>query len=464
MKPVSRRSLSVLLLAGAIGAAGCTDTAVEPTAPQEAPARLSGTGVPARHLVLFADTTVPPDFTARIAALGGTVDFSHASGVAVVAGLSEEAAMQLGAGADVASVKPDAEYRVDAAFAGDAEMVAEGGSGASAPSAAGFYPRQWHLRAIGAEKAWEAGRLGSSAVTVAILDTGIDYGHPDLAGRVDLSRSVSFVPADDQLAATYFPGRHPVTDLRYHGTHVAATVSSNARVAAGVTSGVTLVGVKVLNVNGWGTFAAIIRGVLHAVDSGADVINMSLGGGFSKAGNGEYVGYIARIFNEANRRGAVVVVSAGNDALDLDRNGNAYPTYCDTPNVVCVSATGPTGSAGINGPFQAVDAPAPYTNYGKSAINVAAPGGAQRSVWAACSQTSLIYTVCATGNYGLGLNGTSMAAPHVSGLAALLVERYGRNPSQIRTRIQQTADDLGEVGTDPYYGKGRINVARALEP
>ena len=62
----------------------------------------------------------------------------------------------------------------------------------------------------------------------------------------------------------------------------------------------------------------------------------------------------------------------------------------------------------------------------------------------------------------LGLNGTSMAAPHVAGLAALLVEKYGRNPAQIRHAIQSTADDLGENGTDPYYGRGRINVARAL--
>jgi subtilisin family serine protease len=70
--------------------------------------------------------------------------------------------------------------------------------------------------------------------------------------------------------------------------------------------------------------------------------------------------------------------------------------------------------------------------------------------------------VCATGNYILGMNGTSMATPHVTGLAALLVEDLGRNPGQIRARIQQSADDLGQPGTDPYYGKGRINVGQAV--
>jgi len=84
-------------------------------------------------------------------------------------------------------------------------------------------------------------------------------------------------------------------------------------------------------------------------------------------------------------------------------------------------------------------------------------------VWQTCSQTSLAIPVCRTGNFTVGLSGTSMASPHVSGLAALIVAQIGHDrPSQVKARLLQTADDLGENGTDPFYGKGRINVARAL--
>ena len=157
-----------------------------------------------------------------------------------------------------------------------------------------------------------------------------------------------------------------------------------------------------------------------------------------------------------------VVVSAGNSATDLDNNGNIYSTYCDTPNTICVSATGPTGFASVNGPFENVDAIAPYTNFGTSAINVAAPGGSALPVWAACSQTSIVIPVCQTGGFILGLSGTSMAAPHVSGVAALLVEDLGRKPGRIKTALQRSADDLGAPGTDPFYGKGRLNAATAV--
>jgi subtilisin family serine protease len=158
------------------------------------------------------------------------------------------------------------------------------------------------------------------------------------------------------------------------------------------------------------------------------------------------------------------VVAAGNSALDLDHDGNNYETFCNTPSTICVAATGPESELSVNGPWTNVDAHATYSNYGRSAISVAAPGGNNASfVWAACSTTSLIVPACQTANiFILGAQGTSMAAPHVSGAAALLVQQLGRNPAQIRARLQQSADDLGQPGTDPFYGKGRLNVARAV--
>jgi subtilisin family serine protease len=109
-----------------------------------------------------------------------------------------------------------------------------------------------------------------------------------------------------------------------------------------------------------------------------------------------------------------------------------------------------------------VDASAPYTNFGRSAIDVAAPGGTVHGyVWAACSTFSLIYPPCQADGYAVRITGTSMAAPHVAGLAALAVEDVGRNVGRVRNYIIRSADRLGG-GNDPFYGKGRINVARAV--
>lgn len=136
------------------------------------------------------------------------------------------------------------------------------------------------MRAIDADKAWAAGEFGSEDVVVAILDTGIDYTYPDLLGRVDLSRSISLQPRDDALVSAFFPGKHPITDLHYHGTHVASTVVSNGYIVAGVTSMTTLIGVKVCSV--YGGCNRIFEGIKYAVDQDADITYMSLGGGFQK--------------------------------------------------------------------------------------------------------------------------------------------------------------------------------------
>jgi subtilisin family serine protease len=422
--------------------------------------------------VVMVEKEMLGSFLSDVERAGGEVRYSHDIGFAWIGGLSSEAADTLGATDYVRALEPDEALPMAPVVTADAVSV--GGSVPNTPddpTTAYFYARQWNMRAIGADYAWAAGRLGSPGVTVAILDTGIDYGYPDLAGLVDLGRSISFVPLDDLYVDYYFPGRHHVTDLFFHGTHVAATAVSNGFVTAGVTSKPTLMGVKICGaISGVCEFGAVISGVLHAVDNGADVANMSLGGGGARAQNKGFIGFVHSVFNYANSKGMTIVVSAGNESIDLDHDGNFYKTYCSTPNTICVSATGPTSSESREGPWTDVDAFAPYSNYGRSAINVAAPGGTGNSdgtnpggwIYAACSQTSLFFGgVCQTGIYIIGSNGTSMAAPHVTGLAALMVEDYGRRPGRIKTAIQQSADDLGRRGTDPYYGKGRINVAAA---
>lgn len=194
-------------------------------------------------------------------------------------------------------------------------------------------------------------------------------------------------------------------------------------------------------------------------------------GSFAGRG-GTVTAYINRAFTYAHRRGVTVVIAAGNSRFDMDHNGDLYLAYCNTPTVICVSATAPTAAPGFGGPFFNVDSIAPYTNYGRSAISVAAPGGRilltprqpSALLAQACSRFTLNASMapCRNANLVVGLAGTSSSAAMVSGTAALIVEEVGRDPAQVRARLQQTADDLGEPGTDSYYGKGRINLARVL--
>jgi len=418
-----------------------------------------------RHILRYA-STIPISFQSSLASLDGAlVSIHNGAGIAVVGDLTDAEAATLAKETGATDFVADVGVRLRLGGLGEAsDPRISIATAAPSPENAAVYPWQWHLRAIGADKAWAAGRLGSPDVTVAVIDTGVSYEHPDLAGRVDLSRSVSFVPSDDADVAAIFPGRHPVTDLFFHGTHVAATITSNAQIAAGVTSNVTIMGVKVLSRWGEGTFSGVLDGVLWAADHGADVANLSIGDTLPKTSNGRYVAMIQQAFTYANRKGTLVIVAAGNESRDLDHDQSGFNMYCNAANVVCVSATGPSVADGIAGPWTGVDDFAWYSNYGRSAISVAAPGGTVAArVWAACSKTSLLVPFCQTSDEVLGIGGTSMAAPHVAGLAALIVEDVGHGkPAQVKTRLQRSADDLGPRGLDPYFGHGRISVPNAL--
>ena len=190
-----------------------------------------------------------------------------------------------------------------------------------------------------------AGKLGSSSTLGRHPGSGLDYTHPDLAGHVDLARSVDFVDEADSVLKYIGPGRHPITDLHSHGTHVGTVVSSNALISAGITSMTTLVGVKVCNMRAMCPTAAVFAGIRYAADAGVSVINLSLGGTFSKSDGKGFNAVINRAFNYAKQKGVLIVVSAGNSASDLDHNGNAFAAYCDAPHVVCVSASAPPARA-----------------------------------------------------------------------------------------------------------------------
>ncbi|MBR9988239.1 MAG: S8 family serine peptidase, partial [Gemmatimonadetes bacterium] len=264
---MQHRTTALTMVALTLVATACVDDSL--TAPPTSDAVAIGTSlssvalteqqVPAKHLIVFKGKA-PADFEQKVAALGGTVTLNHHIGIAVVSGLDAADAPTLGKQVKATHVEemPAFELIEPAALsqlepvALTAEMMGSGAGVNSAANPAGaiLFANQWNMQQVNAPAAWAAGRLGSPDVTVAILDTGIDYMLPDLAGLVDLSRSVSFEPIDDLYAAYYFPSRHPSTDLHYHGTNVATQVASQAWAFAGVTSGTTLMSVKVCSVLG----------------------------------------------------------------------------------------------------------------------------------------------------------------------------------------------------------------------
>jgi hypothetical protein len=520
-----RHRISVAALSTAIILAACsTDVAV---APLKAPKSLNlavSTEGNGNYVVLMKGNANVSELAERVAGLGGTVTYAHAAtGFATVSGLSDAAAVELSA-SGVGEVQQDVEITVAPAATAEADVSELGDPSANSqevPTTASRYVWQWNMRLIQADAAWTATpkQLGSAGVRVAILDTGIDYDAPDMNGLVDLGRSISFMnvyvrpateaptvpakPSDNFVSSTYFPTRHPISDYNGHGTNVATQVSSKAAALAGVTSRTTLIGVKVLGSNGSGSLGSVLSGVLHAADNDADVANMSLGGGFSKSGNGQTLSLINRVFNYAKQQGMLIVVSAGNSSADLQHNGNTYSTYCDASHVICVSSVGPATWTGD------LNAASYFTNFGRNSATVAGPGGnatlnAAKTaivptpgwpwainpisnptgidiaswVWSYCSKTRIgswtvpaptvppdpnarttpNLTVCAAGNRLTGNIGTSQAAPHVAGLAALLIAKLGAGqPQTIKHLIEQSGDPI-----DPAFGRSRINVKNAL--
>jgi subtilisin family serine protease len=286
-----------------------------------------------------------------------------------------------------------------------------------------------------------------------------------------------------------------------HGTHTAGTVAAadNGVGTMGVAPEATLILVKVLPDAGCGGDGPILQGLMHAAGpADADVISLSLGAALNKHGylepgcsdgpeddvwvTASEVAEIRHAYQRAvqyaTSQGATVIASAGNEANDGDHDADQIHLPSDTPGVLSISATAPIGWA--TDPSNAfLDYPASYTNFGQSVIDFAAPGGdfvypgeencTVAGLTRPCWVFDLVFSTGSNLNPAVSSYywsaGTSMAAPHVAGVAAIIIGANGgeMKPSAVEKALRASADDLGKPGNDDFYGAGRVNAANAVD-
>lgn len=297
-----------------------------------------------------------------------------------------------------------------------------------------YYPLQWNFAQVQAEKAWDIAT--GAGVTVAVLDTGLKMYGPDgiacvAPGGIDIVYNDSDPDDGDG-----------------HGTHVAGTIAqntSNGTGVAGLAYGACILPVKVLDDTGSGSFADIAEGVYYAVDHGARVINMSLGTSARTLVTSDPVMDPALAYAEL--KGVVVVAAAGNDGV---KKNVSYPAI--VPSVIAVGATDYTGAV------------TRYSNKG-TGLDLVAPGG-NTAVDANLDSypDGVLQETNLNGvwNYWF-FQGTSMAAPHVSAAAAILLSSgKAATPAEVFTALANSALDKGEAGYDTTYGYGILQVYDAL--
>ena len=326
------------------------------------------------------------------------------------------------------------------------------------------YRDQWDMEKIACPAAWDL-QQGSASVVVAVSDTGIDYNHADI--QANMWHNPSEIPGngidddgngkiDDYYGYDFANGDSDPLDDNGHGTHCAGTigaVGNNAVGIAGMNWHCSLMAVKGLDSSGSGSDSDLSAGIVYATDEGANVISMSWGG----EGRSQVV---SDALEYAHAHNVVLSVAGGNDNDDIV---NWMPAYHNA--VLTVEASDQT------------DARCSFSNWGiKSAVS--APGGGPSGSTPPCAQhnclslragtTDLLSSGCGAGVGIVGTNyyrlaGTSMACPHVSGLAALVLAQHPSwTNEQVRQAIQMRADDILTPGFDRYSGFGRINAYQSV--
>ncbi len=305
-----------------------------------------------------------------------------------------------------------------------------------------YYSYQWNFDQVNMETAWDSS-TGMGTV-IAVVDTGIAYENYSKYKKASDLAGTSFVSGYDFVNNDNHPN-----DDEGHGTHVAGTIAqttNNNKGVAGIAYGASLMPVKVLDSGGSGYTSDVAAGIEWAADHGAQVINLSLG-------SSSYSQTLADAVAYAANKGVVIVAAAGNDG----KNGVIYPAALND-HVIAVGA--------VRHDEQRTS----YSNYGSS-LDVVAPGGdlsvdqnsdgygdgilqqtLQQNWWGVDTR-----------NFGYYFyEGTSMATPHVSGIAALLIANGLTGQTEVRKVIEETARDKGTFGRDDYYGYGLVDAASAL--
>ncbi len=297
-----------------------------------------------------------------------------------------------------------------------------------------MYDKQWNMGMLNMEDAWEVAR-GEGAV-VAVIDTGVAYeNYKDKKGtyhRVPDLLKTKFVSGYD-----FVGDDEHANDDHGHGTHVAGTIAQsthNKLGVVGIAYEAAVMPLKVLDRRGFGNIADISEAITYAADHGAHVINMSLGGPFPSKLMQEAVAY-------AHKKGVTIVCAAGNES----RKRASYPAAY--PYVIGVSSVGPDGEL------------APYSNYGDG-IDIAAPGGNKRTGVEHGVLQNTIGRMDPTKDSYEYFQGTSMASPHVAGVAALVVSLGIKDPAKVEETLLKTATKK-EDGSK--YGAGILNAAAAVQ-
>ena len=320
----------------------------------------------ANNFLVRVQGSIPADLASQVAAAGGTLLRVYPEiGYVSVTSTDPNFAAKLRKSTAVQAVDPD--LKVQWTPSPEGLQTIQGPEAASHttinPAAATFYACQWNLQQIDAPAAWAQDQFGAPGIKVAVLDTGVDPFHVDLAGKID--------PASTSML---FPGSPPcgafdegtIFDLNFHGSFVSGIIAANGINMAGVAPLTTIVGVKVLDCGGSGSFGEIISGILYAANlPGVEVINMSLTAGFSKNlhGAGPLVAAMNKAVNYAESQGKLVVSASGNNGFDMDHDGNIAWVPAQSGSGIGIYAT------------NNLDGLAAYSNHGVSGTWLGAPGG-----------------------------------------------------------------------------------------
>ena len=341
---------------------------------------------------------------AMVKGAGGKIKYTYHIVDAIAASIPEKAIEALKKNPNVRYVEPDGQvYALD--FTPDEELI-----------------NSWGVNRIGAGIVHDLGNRGAG-VKIAIMDSGVDYEHPDLIGRFDTDlKGCDFVNGDDD----------PMDD-NGHGTHVAGTVAAedNGVGVVGVAPEANLYALKVLNEKGIGDFSDVILALQWCEENDIQVTNNSYGS------SGDPGDTLKAAFDNSASAGVLHVASAGNSGNPPARGDNVgYPAAYDS--VIAVAATDQN------------DERARWSSTG-SDVELSAPGVA-------------INSTLLDGGYG-EKSGTSMASPHVAGVASLVWANLANSNwtnDEVRAQLQNTADDLGATGKDDMYGYGLVNAAEAV--